>query len=70
MVLVLHELFNLLLTALKLLLDLLIPLFDGIVEITLSRTIVFKGFLSILLGLFPLVEFLLVVVSHGGCSLI
>ena len=70
MVLVLHELFNLLLNALKLLLDLLIPLLDGIVEITLSRTIVFKGFLSILLGLFPLVEFLLVVVSHGGCSLI
>ena len=70
MILVFHELGNLRLASIKFLNDLSISLSHSKTVISLARSIIIKSLLSILLGSFPFVELLFIVVSHGRCPLV
>ena len=70
MVLISHELFNLLLTSLELHHYLPIPLLHSLAVVALARTTVLKGFLPLLFCLLELVQLKLVEFAHGNCSII
>ena len=70
MILVFHELGDLRLASIKFLNDLSISLSHSKTVISLARSIIIKSLLSILLGSFPFVELLFIVVSHGRRPLV
>ena len=70
MILISHELFNLLLTSLELHHYLPISLLHSLAVVALACTTVLKGFLPLLFCLLELVQLKLVEFAHGNCSII